>query len=119
MRGCAAPVGGRSRLAHADLTAANRQLAAAILFRALVRLWWGRARWRLLEAVATAASAIASEAEERLFEYLGAVTSTEPLVIAGQAIGLRFASECLLALLPSNEVAAFCVQLGAMIAAED
>jgi hypothetical protein len=54
------------------------------------------------------------EAEERLFEHLGAMTSTEPLVLAGQVVGLLCASECLLALFPSNLVAAFCVQLAAM-----
>lgn len=58
------------------------------------------------------------EAEERLFEHLGAVTSTEPLVIAGQVVGLLCASECLLALLPSNQVAAFCVQLASLAANE-
>lgn len=54
------------------------------------------------------------EAKERLYQHLGACMSTDPLVLAGQAVGLLCACECLLALFPSNKVAAFCVQLGAM-----
>lgn len=55
-----------------------------------------------------------AEAEERLYDHLNAQTSHDPLVHAGQIVGLLAASECLLALLPSNKVAAFCVQLAQM-----
>ena len=51
------------------------------------------------------------EIEERLYEHLAAVPSTEPLVLAGQIVSLMCASEFLLGLFPSNKVAAFCVQL--------
>ena len=57
------------------------------------------------------------QAEERLYAHLAAVTSTDPLVIAGQVVGVLSAAECLLALFPSNEIAAFCVQLAAFGAA--
>jgi len=46
-------------------------------------------------------------------------SQNDPLVLAGQVVGLLCASECLLALLPSNKVAAFCVQLASMSAAEE
>jgi hypothetical protein len=59
------------------------------------------------------------EAEERVYHHLGAVGSNDPLVLAGQVVGLLCASECLPALLPSNKVAAFCVQLASMSAAAD
>lgn len=55
------------------------------------------------------------EVEERVYQHLGAMTSDDPLVLAGQIVGLLCASECLLALLPSNKVAAFCVQLATMM----
>jgi hypothetical protein len=57
------------------------------------------------------------EAEERVYQQLGAVASNDPLVLAGQVVGLLCACECLLALLPSNKVAAFCVQLASMSSA--
>lgn len=57
---------------------------------------------------------LAFEVEERLHEHLSAVPSPDPLVLAGQVVGLLSASECLLALFPSNRVAAFCVRLAAM-----
>lgn len=53
-------------------------------------------------------------AEDRLFEHLAAVPSPDPLVLAGQVVGLLTACELLLAQLPSKQVAAFCVQLGRM-----
>jgi len=56
----------------------------------------------------------ANEAEERLYDHLNAEPSHDPLVLAGQIVGLLAAAECLLALLPSNKVAAFCVQLAQM-----
>jgi hypothetical protein len=46
------------------------------------------------------------ETEERVYQHLGAVASNDPLVLSGQVVGLLCASECLLALLPSNKVAA-------------
>jgi len=55
-----------------------------------------------------------NEAEERLYDHLNAEPSHDPLVLAGQIVGLLAAAECLLALLPSNKVAAFCVQLAQM-----
>jgi len=54
------------------------------------------------------------EAEERLHAHLGAIEVNEPLVLVGQVVGLLSAAECLLALYPSNQVAAFCVQLAAI-----
>ena len=57
------------------------------------------------------------EAEERVYQHLAAVVADEPLVLAGQVVDLLCASECLLALFPSNKVAAFCVQLASMSAA--
>lgn len=56
-------------------------------------------------------------AEERLYDHLAAVPSPDPLVLAGQVVGLLAACELLLAQLPSKQVAAFCVQLGGMSAA--
>ena len=56
------------------------------------------------------------EAEERLYGHLSAIEVTEPLVLAGQVVGLLSAAECLLALYPSNQLAAFCVQLAALLA---
>lgn len=58
------------------------------------------------------------DAEERLFEHLAAMPSDDALVFAGQIVGLLAASECLLGLLPSSEVAAFCVRLAAMSTAQ-
>jgi hypothetical protein len=46
------------------------------------------------------------------------VKSNDPLALAGQVVGLLSAAEVLLALFPSNKVAAFCVQLAAMTAAQ-
>ncbi len=53
-------------------------------------------------------------AEERVFDHLAEVPSPDPLVLAGQVVGLLTACELLLAQLPSKQVAAFCVQLGQM-----
>lgn len=55
-----------------------------------------------------------NEAETRVYEHLNAEPSHDPLVLAGQIVGLLAAAECLLALLPSSKVAAFCVQLAHM-----
>lgn len=65
------------------------------------------------EAVADTLADALYKAEERLYAHLGAVSSTDPLAIAGQVVGVLCAAECLLALFPSNDVAAFCVQLAA------
>jgi len=59
----------------------------------------------------------ARDATTRLYDHLNTETSNDPLVLAGQIVGLLAASECLLALLPSGKVAAFCVQLAQMSAA--
>jgi hypothetical protein len=56
--------------------------------------------------------------DARLEEHL-AVASRDPLVLAGQIVGLLSAAEVLLALVPSSKVAAFCVQLAAMKARRD
>ncbi len=53
-------------------------------------------------------------AEERIYDHLNAEPSEDPLVLAGQIVGLLTAAESLLALLPSSKVAAFCVQLAQM-----
>ncbi len=58
------------------------------------------------------------EAEERLYDHLALVPSHDPLVLAGQVVGLLAACELLLAQLPSKQVAAFCVHLGQMGAAK-
>jgi len=63
--------------------------------------------------------AVIFEAEDRLYAHLSAIEVNEPLVLAGQVVGLLSAAECLLALFPSNQVAAFCVQLAAMSAQQD
>lgn len=57
--------------------------------------------------------------EERIEEHLASVPPSDPLALAGQVVGLLSASEILLALLPSNKVAAFCVQLASLTAARD
>jgi len=56
------------------------------------------------------------ELEDLLDAHLAAADTTDPLELAGQVVGLLSASEILLALLPSNEVAAFCVQLASITA---
>jgi len=58
-------------------------------------------------------------AEERLYQRLGEVEVKEPLVLAGQVVGLLSAAEVLLALFPSNKVAAFCVHLAGLTAASE
>lgn len=73
----------------------------------------------IAEEVGEGLGELALEAEERVYQHLGAVASTDPLVLSGQIVGMLCASECLLALLPSNKVAAFCVQLASMSAAAD
>ncbi len=89
-----------------------------------------RARWAavtlpqdapipIAEEVGKGLGELTLEAEERVYQHLGAVTSNDPLVLSGQIVGLLCASECLLALFPSNKVAAFCVQLASMSAAAD
>jgi hypothetical protein len=88
-----------------------------------------RARWAQVTLAMDAPIPIAQEvgeglneltltAEERLWKHLSAITSNDPLFIAGQVVGLLSASEFLLALLPSNKVAAFCVHLAVMTAAQ-
>ena len=52
-------------------------------------------------------------AEERLFDHLAEVPSPDPLLLAGQVVGLLTTREVLL---PSKQVAAFCVLLGQMSA---
>jgi hypothetical protein len=89
-----------------------------------------RARWAavtlpqdapipIAEDVGEGLGELTLETEERVYQHLGAVTSNDPLVLSGQIVGLMCASECLLALFPSNKVAAFCVQLASMSAAAD
>ena len=73
----------------------------------------------IAEEVGEGLGELTLEAEERVYQHLAAVASNDPLVLAGQVVGLLCASECLLALLPSNKVAAFCVQLASMSAAAD
>lgn len=68
------------------------------------------------EDVSNGLADISFAAEERLYDHLSAINTTDPLVLAGQAVGLLCAAECLLSLLPSNALAAFCVQLAAMTA---
>ncbi len=57
---------------------------------------------------------LVDDAEGRLFEHLSAVPSNDMLTMCGQIVGLMSAAECLLALFPSNKLAAFCVQLAVM-----
>ena len=73
----------------------------------------------IAEEVGEGLGALTIEVEERVYQQLAAVASTDPLVLAGQVVGLLCTSKCLLALLPSNKVAAFCVQLAFMSAAGD
>ena len=86
-----------------------------------------RSRWATVTLPADASLPISAEAgegladaihaaEEPLYEHLAAIASPEPLALAGQAVGLLCASEFLLALFPSNKVAAFCVQLASVTA---
>ena len=56
------------------------------------------------------------ELEDQLDAHLAGADTTDPLALAGQVIGILSSSELLLALLPSNEVAAFCVQLASITA---
>ena len=76
----------------------------------------GEAPLPIAEEVGEGLGELTLETEERLYQHLGAVETSEPLVLAGQVVGLLSAAECLLALFPSNKVAAFCVQLAAMTA---
>ncbi len=64
--------------------------------------------------VANGLAEATNEAEERLYAHLNAEPSQDPLVLAGQIVGLLAAAECLLALLPSSKVAAFCLHLARM-----
>jgi hypothetical protein len=73
----------------------------------------------IAEQVGEGLGELTLEAEERIYQHLGAVASNDPLVLSGQVVGLLCASECLLALLPSNKFAAFCVQLASMSAVAD
>jgi hypothetical protein len=73
----------------------------------------------IAEEVGEGLGELTLEAEERVYQQLAAVASNDPLVLAGQVVGLLCASECLLAWLPSNKVAAFCVELALMSAAAD
>lgn len=54
-------------------------------------------------------------AETRVEEHL-AIETTDPLILAGQVVGLLSAAETLLAMFPSNNVAAFCVYLASLAA---
>jgi hypothetical protein len=58
------------------------------------------------------------EAQTRIEEHL-ATGTTDPLMLAGQVVGMLSAAEMLLAMLPSNKVAAFCVYLASLSAAND
>lgn len=64
----------------------------------------------IAEGIAEALIDATFAAEERLEQHL--VTETgDPLLLAGQVVGLLSAAEVLLAVVPSAKVAAFCVQL--------
>jgi len=84
-----------------------------------------RARWAAVTLSQDAPIPIANEvadglaeqtnaAEERVYDHLNAEPAHDPLVLAGQIVGLLTAAECLLALVPSTKVAAFCVHLAQM-----
>ncbi len=73
----------------------------------------------IAEEVGEGLGELTLETDERLYQHLAAVATSEQLVLAGQVVGLLSASECLLALFPSNKVAAFCVQLATMSAGRD
>jgi lipid-A-disaccharide synthase-like uncharacterized protein len=68
----------------------------------------------IAEQVGEGLGELTHETEARIYQHLGAVTSNDPLVLAGQAVGLLCATECLLSLYKSNKVAAFCIQLASM-----
>lgn len=85
-----------------------------------------RARWAAVTVPENAPMPIAADVAEdlleatmaartRLEEHL-ALDTTDPLVLAGQIVGLLSASEVLLAMFPSNKVAAFCVDLASLSA---
>jgi hypothetical protein len=59
---------------------------------------------------------LTSETHRRVHQHLVAEPTNDQATAAGQVVGLLCASECLLALCPSNEVAAFCVQLAVVSA---
>lgn len=84
-----------------------------------------RARWAAVtlpqdapipisEEVGEGLGELTHETEQRVYDHLAAVPSHEPMVLAGQIVGLLCASEFLLALFPSNKVAAFCVQIASL-----
>lgn len=56
--------------------------------------------------------------EERLEQHL-TTGIADPMVLAGQVVGLLSSAEVMLALVPSGKVAAFCVQLAAITATRD
>ncbi len=68
--------------------------------------------------VANGLAEVARDAEDRLYTHLAAVPTNEVLVLAGQIVGLLSTAECLLALFENNRVAAFCVHLAALTAAD-
>lgn len=85
-----------------------------------------RARWVAVTLPENAPMPIAADvaedllevtmaAQTRLEEHL-AIETTDPLVLAGQIVGMLSASEVLLAMFPSNKVAAFCVYLASLSA---
>jgi hypothetical protein len=89
-----------------------------------------RARWAAVtlpedapipisEQVGEGLGELMHDVEERVYQHLAAVPAQEPLVLAGQIVGLLCASEFLLALFPSNKVAAFCVHLAQLTAASE
>jgi len=51
----------------------------------------------IAEEVGEGLGELTLETEERIYQHLGAVSSNDPLMLAGQAVGLLCASECLLA----------------------
>lgn len=69
------------------------------------------------EAVANGLNERTMELEDELDEHLAGVDTNDVLAVAGQVVGLLSTSQLLLALLPSNEVAAFCVHVAAMTVA--
>ena len=88
-----------------------------------------RARWAavtlpdgtpmpITEEVGEGLVELTRETHRRIHQHLVAVSTNEQVTAAGQVVGLLCASECLLALYSSNKVAAFCVQLATISAAQ-
>lgn len=89
-----------------------------------------RARWVAVTFPENTPMPIAADVAEDLLEAMMAaqtrleqhltidtIDTTDPLVLAGQIVGLLSVSEVLLAMFPSNKVAAFCVYLASLSAA--